>query len=185
MGMEWSGAVLAGGQSRRFGQDKARYCYRGRPLLEWVLEGLGQASERFVVANQAYPVAVPIYPDLRPGGDTLSGLHTALARARCEWVAVAACDQPFLQQGYWRFILKRIQPEAQAVVAASEGFLEPLGGLYHKSLEAEVARRLEAGQLGLQALLRSIPHVAVPKAELEGRFGPQLFLNANHPQDLP
>lgn len=177
--------MLAGGRSRRFGQDKAGFGYRGRSLLEWVLQGLEQASERFVVANRSYPVGVPVYPDLYPGGGALSGLHAALAYARWEWVAVAACDQPFLGPGYWRFLLERIQPEAQAVVAASGDLLEPLGGLYRRSLEAEVRRRLKAGRLGMQALLRSIPHVALDKTELETRFGPHLFLNANRPQDLP
>lgn len=176
--------MLAGGLSSRFGQDKALFVYRGKPLIEWVLGSMAQASERFVLANRAYP-GLQVYPDLRRGGDTMSGLHAALGHARHEWVAVAACDQPFLSQEFWYFMLERITPESQAVVAASEGFFEPLGALYHKSLEAEVLRRLGAGELQMQALLRSIPHVALDKTELEARFGPHLFINANYPEDLP
>ena len=183
--MQWSGAILAGGLSSRFGQDKAQYVYRGKPLIAWVMDSLTEASESFVVSNYTYPGLGRVYPDLRRGGDTLSGLHSALVHAKQNWVAVAACDQPFLSRDYWRFMLGCIRPGAQAVVAASEGFFEPLGGLYHKTLEPEVLRRLEAGELKMQALLHSIPHVVLDKTELEDRFGPYLFINANYPEDLP
>ncbi|RIH84482.1 putative molybdenum cofactor guanylyltransferase [Meiothermus luteus] len=180
----WSGAVLAGGHSSRFGQDKALYPYRGRPLLAWVWEAMAEAEERFVVANRPYP-GFTVYPDLRKGGDTLSGLHSALAHARCPWVAVAACDQPFLTAEFWRFLLERVQPHLQAVVIGLEGALEPLGALYHKSLEAEALRRLEGGLLRLQDLIQSVPHLVLDKREVEARFGPRLFLNANRQSDLP
>lgn len=183
--MRWTGAILAGGLSRRFGQDKALYVYRGKPLIAWVMDSLAEASECFVVSNRAYPGLGTVYPDLKRGGDTMSGLHSALALAKQDWVAVAACDQPFLSRDFWRFMLGWIKPDTQAVVAASQGFFEPLGGLYHKSLEDEVLRRLGVGELKMQALLQSIPHVSLDKTELEDRFGPYLFINANHPEDLP
>ncbi len=182
--MRWSGAVLAGGMSSRFGQDKALYLYKGKPLIAWVMDSMAAACERLVIANRPYP-GLEVYPDLWRGGDTLSGLHSALAHAREDWVAVAACDQPFLSQEYWSFMLEHTSSGVLAVVAASGGFLEPLGALYHKSLEGEVLRRLEAGQLKMQALLQSIPHLALDKTELEERFGTLLFLNANYLSDLP
>lgn len=182
--MRWSGAILAGGQSSRFGQDKALYVYKGKPLITWVLDGMAGASERLVIANRPYP-GLEVYPDLWLGGDTLSGLHSALAHAREDWVAVAACDQPFLSRDFWRFMLEHTQADIQAVVASSGDFYEPLGALYHKSLEREVLRRLEAGSLKMQALLHDIPLMALDKRMLEACFGPYLFLNANRPQDLP
>jgi molybdopterin-guanine dinucleotide biosynthesis protein A len=183
--MQWSGAVLAGGSSSRFGQDKALYVYKGRPLIAWVMGSLAEASEFFVVANRPYPGLGRVYPDLRRGGDTLSGLHAALAHAQQDWVAVAGCDQPFLSRDFWRFMLEHTRADIQAVVAVSGDLYEPLGALYHKSLEGEVLRRLEAGNLKMQALLHDIPLMALDKRALEARFGSYLFLNANRPQDLP
>lgn len=182
--MRWSGAILAGGRSSRFGQDKALYVYRGKPLITWVMDSMAGASERMVIANRPYP-GLAVYPDLWRGGDTLSGLHSALAHAQEDWVAVAACDQPFLSQEFWQFMLEQTCPEAEAVVAAWGDFFEPLGALYHKALEPEVLRRLLAGELKMQSLFRSISMVALDKEMLEARFGPYLFLNANRPQDLP
>jgi len=185
MPMQWSGAILAGGSSRRFGQDKALYVLKGKPLINWVMDSLDEASERFVVSNRDYPGLGQAHHDLKLGGDTMSGLHSALAHAKQNWVAVAACDQPFLTREFWRFLLGHTSPDTQAVVAFTGDYFEPLGGLYHKSLEDEVMHRLEAGQLKMQALLHSIPHVALDKTGLEARFGIHLFLNANYPDDLP
>lgn len=180
MGWRFSGAVLAGGQSRRFGADKARYIYRGKPLLGWALEALEGAAERFVVANRPYPeFGLPVYPDLLPGGDTMSGLHSALAHAGQEWVVVAGCDQPFLTARYWDYLLEQARPGLEAVVASSGESLEPLGALYHRGLEPQIRARLGRGDFWMQGLLREINTLCVPTTELEGRFGPRLFLNAN------
>lgn len=184
--LAWSAAVLAGGRSSRFGRDKARHPYRGRPLMAWVLEGFSGASERFILSDQPYPeFGPPVYPDPLPGGDTLSGLHSALHHARFDWVAVAACDQPFLTPEYWGRLLSHVGPGVRAVIAASGGLTEPLGALYHRSLEAEVRGRLERGQLKLQSLLQDIPAVRLSADELREKFGAHLFVNANRLEDLP
>lgn len=176
---------MAGGLSSRFGQDKARYPYLGKPLLRWVLEGLQEAGERFVVAGRDYPeFGVPVYADLFSGGGAMSGLYTALAHARSDWVAVAACDQPFLGAEYWGYLLGQAQAGYQAVVASSGGTLEPLGALYHKGLGPTVLERLRSGNFGLQALLGEVPVLRADADELTRRFGPLLFTNVNVPGDL-
>lgn len=144
----YSGAVLAGGASGRFGEDKALFVYRGKPLLLWVLESLRGAEERFIVANRPYVgFGVPVYPDLLPGADSLSGLHSALAHARFPWVAVAATDLPFLTRGFWDFLYEQARASPYPVVAvySPEGHLEPLMALYHKDCLPQVERQIREG----------------------------------------
>jgi molybdenum cofactor guanylyltransferase len=184
--MQWSGAVLAGGKSKRFGQDKARFLYQGKPLMTWVLESLETASERFIVSGSDYSeFGLPSYPDLYTGGHSLSGLHSALHHAQHDWVAVAACDQPFLSREFWAYLLAQTQPNLQTIVARSGEFIEPLGALYHKSLETQVLQYLQKNQLKVQSLLQGTPHLALDKSDLERRFGANLFVNANRLEDLP
>lgn len=59
-------------------------------------------------------------------------------------------------------------------IAESEAGLEPLGALYHKSLEPLVLERLGVGHLGLQALL----------ADLTQQFGAKRFANFNTVAEL-
>lgn len=185
--MQFSGAVLAGGQSRRFGHDKARHVFRGKALMQWVLEGLSPAAERFIVANRAYPeFNLAVYPDLLHSSDILSGLHSALYRAQQDWVAVAACDQPFLSAAYWQFMQGQVSPECLAIVPYhSEGFYEPLGALYHKSLEPLLRSKIQSGSLKIQSLFDEIPILSISATDLISHFGTELFLNANRLEDLP
>lgn len=113
-----AGAVLAGGQSRRMGRDKAFLQIAGTPLIERTLATLDRSfPEILVVANE-----VPRYAhlgrrvaaDLRPGAGALGGLYTAIALASGQaapplpdrsgrlaaptHVFVCACDMPFLDE---------------------------------------------------------------------------------------
>lgn len=183
-----SGAVLAGGASSRFGQDKALYRWQGHPLVHWVMQSLTEAgiTPCCLVANRDYPqLPWPVVPDVWPGADSLSGIHAALYQARTDWVAVAACDLPRLSADYWQMLRSASRPGLQAVVAQGPGgFLEPLAALYHRSALPTVEQRLQRGEYRLQSLLASLETVVIDWEALEAQFGPQLFLNANRPADL-
>lgn len=183
-----SGAVLAGGASSRFGQDKALFVWQGRPLVYWVMQSLDGAGigPCWLVANRDYPqLSWPVIPDAWPGGDSLSGIHAALQYARTDWVAVVACDLPNLTAGYWQQLLNTCDPGLQAVVARGPGgFLEPLAALYHRMALPAVEERLRQGEYRLQSLLASLETAVIDWTVLEAQFGAQLFLNANRPADL-
>ncbi|AEV16673.1 Molybdopterin-guanine dinucleotide biosynthesis protein A [Thermus sp. CCB_US3_UF1] len=184
----YAGAVLAGGLSRRFGEDKALYPYRGKPLLAWVLESLAGAGERFIVANRPYEAfGVPVYPDLLPGADSLSGLHAALVHARFPWVAVAATDLPFLTRDYWDFLYERARSSPYPVVVARnpEGHLEPLMALYHKDCLPQVEAQIRQGDFLLRRVMETLGATCIPAEEVVARFGQQVFLNANRKEELP
>jgi molybdopterin-guanine dinucleotide biosynthesis protein A len=187
-GIPYSAAVLAGGLASRFGRDKARYPYRGKPLMAWVLESLAGASERFIVANRPYPeFALPCYADLRPGAGSLSGLHSALVHARCEWLALAACDLPFLTPAYWQH-LAAARGEAPIVVAQNaEGALEPLAAFYHRSLLPLVEQHLDGSDFALHRLIARVSAEVIAWQALMETDGisDRLFLNANRLEDLP
>ena len=189
----YSGAVLAGGLSSRFAskrkpEDKALFTYRGKPLVAWALDSLEGASECFIVANREYPFDVPVYPDLLPGGGSLSGLHSALHHAKEDWVALAACDMPFLTPLFWAHLLKyrpKNPLDAPIVIGKGPGAsLQPLAALYHRSLLEKVEQNIQAEHLSLQRLAREENAVVIPWRELSP-LGKHLYLNANRKDDLP
>ena len=46
------GAILAGGQARRFGSDKAQALWRGRRLIDHVADALGSQTTALVVCGR-------------------------------------------------------------------------------------------------------------------------------------
>jgi len=97
-----SGAVLAGGMSRRMGTDKAflPVVSDGPPMLAIVLDRLGAiASDVMVVANDRAryaPFGARVVPDVHPEVGALGGIHAAISHSAQEHCLVVACDMPFL-----------------------------------------------------------------------------------------
>lgn len=78
------GAVLAGGQSSRFGSDKALAEFRGHTLLAHAVDTLSGWCEHVIVVGRATAPA-PTLPDWpRAGMGPLGGIAAALHHARDE-----------------------------------------------------------------------------------------------------
>jgi molybdenum cofactor guanylyltransferase len=179
---EFSGIVLAGGKSSRFGSDKARFLYQGKPIMQWVLDSFEQADERFIVANQPYnEFKLPVYADIIQSQTPLSGIHSALVHAKYDWIGVAACDMPFLTTGYWKR-LKIYCTNTQAVVIESEVGLEPLAAFYHKDLLPEIEACLQKNQKAIHVFLQSINTTVLKASELAVPVN--TFYNINRLEDV-
>lgn len=89
------GAIIAGGQSTRFGSDKAMARLDGRPLIEHVAQKLGAQSAELVVVGHAYDGLRDIDDAPAPGMGPLGGIAAALIEARrlgYSAVLTAPCD---------------------------------------------------------------------------------------------
>lgn len=180
----FAGAVLAGGRSERFGRDKCAHVYRGRPLLDHALASLDGAEERWIVGGprRERPGARWV-EDEPPGRGALAGIRAALAAARSDWVAVVACDMPFVPPALWPILLGRPGAHTLRVPEGPSG-LEPLAAVYHRALMPEIERRLREDLRSPKALLREHGEV-VPWRDLAPLLPGDAFLNANRPEDLP
>lgn len=95
------GAILAGGQSRRFGSDKALADLGGKPMIVRVAEALAPFVEAIVVCGHpAMPAGMVGVADLpQTGLGPLGGLAGALHHAAAqgfEAVLAVGCDTPVL-----------------------------------------------------------------------------------------
>lgn len=93
------GAVIAGGQSSRFGSDKAAALWQGKPLIEHVVAQLGPVVDELVICGRDFGGREGI-PD-RPAANLgpLGGLNAALhhgAALGFDAVISAGCDTPLL-----------------------------------------------------------------------------------------
>jgi molybdenum cofactor guanylyltransferase len=181
--VNFTGVILAGGKSRRFGSDKARFLYKGKAMMQWILEGFELASERFIVANQPYnEFSVPVYGDVISSHTPLSGIHSALVHAKHDWVAIAACDMPYLTTDYWQ-TLQSYCHDTKAVVVESKFGLEPLATFYHRSLIQVIKVALEQEQKAVHLFLENIDKTVL-KAEVLN-LQSNTFLNINRLEDIP
>ncbi len=183
-----TGAVLAGGESRRMGALKEGLRLPdGRPMLAHVLDALKSVCDRVAVVGACRGFAVPDgiihIPDLRPGEGPLAGLEALLSSGLDDAYLVAGCDQPFLT------------PDALAQLAAGRGDMprffrsedgtghDPFPGYFPATLAVDVTAALDRGERSVRRFLRSFPvaWAALPVADaatLRGCNTPDDFAEA-------
>jgi molybdopterin-guanine dinucleotide biosynthesis protein A len=111
-----AGAILAGGQSRRFGSDKALAPFDGRALIDHVAAGLAVQSEALIVVGRVHGGLTSVADRPRAGLGPLGGLAGALHWARANGFAAvlsAPCDAPMLPGD----LATRLAGESPAYVA--------------------------------------------------------------------
>jgi molybdopterin-guanine dinucleotide biosynthesis protein A len=186
---EVTGAILAGGKSRRWGKDKVTMRLDGKPLALWVAEVLRPAvADLWLVTNhpQAHlPLGLPLITDLVPFLGPVGGLATALFYARTPWVLLASADTPFLSADLVGALAKAARRTSRpALVSGSEWGMEPFPGLYAARLLPRVQEFLQKNRSFTAFLERIRPQVWEP--EVWRAFDPEgaSFFNLNKPEDL-
>jgi molybdopterin-guanine dinucleotide biosynthesis protein A len=152
-----TGAVLAGGRSRRLGRDKANLPIAGRPLAHWVRDAISPlVDECWLISNQ--PVAhlelgIPLLIDVLPGRGALGGLLSIMLVAKGDYVLLSACDTPFLQTKLLEAMIQTLRGGPDAVVCRSSRGLEPLPGIYSCRLLKRLEAQVQGDDLRLRTLL--------------------------------
>jgi molybdopterin-guanine dinucleotide biosynthesis protein A len=164
------GAILAGGQARRFGSDKAHALYEGARLIDRVAAALSAQCEAVVVCGREEPgfVCIPDWPEAGLG--PLGGLAAALRQARehgYDAVLSAGVDVPDLPHD----LAAMLAGEGAAIVES-----QPVVGLWPVEAGAALETFLSGGG---RSLYRFADHVGARRAALT-----KSLMNVNFPEDL-
>jgi|SRR5437763_5346483 len=179
--------VLAGGESRRFGTDKALAQFRGEPLIARVVRELracGFAQVAIAAKDpDKYAAAAPgadLLRDLRPNQTPLEGLAAGLRASRYPLVFACAADMPFAADGALIDALVALIEGHDAAVPHAGGSLQPLCALWRKDACLRAAEELLAGPRppGPRAIL---PLVRAARLDWPD---PRPFLDADTPELL-
>lgn len=174
--------MLAGGESRRFGSDKAAEPLGGKPLAARAAETLARVFRQVVIVSSREPTTSEWLhvPDAREGKGPLAGIEAALLRARELRLAgafVLACDLPLVDDATVRAVLGALKSRlAAAPVREGAPEMEPLCAAYRLECLPFVSRALDREELAAHALFQSVGGVTI-------RLPTGLFLNVNTPAD--
>jgi molybdenum cofactor guanylyltransferase len=183
-----SAVLLAGGESRRMGKDKATLQFRGTPLWQIQFELLRklQLSEIFISTRtdpKWRPEDVRFVADIPPSRGPLSGLAASLAQMHTTHLLALAIDMPFMTEDFLLSLCDHTEPGC-GVVPKIDNRAEPLAAIYPREAEIDFRRALAGADFSLQSLTRRLVETgklsAIHVTEQEKRF----FLNVNEPADL-
>lgn len=190
MEIDVTGVLLAGGKSRRMGEDKRYLVVGEQTLLERGLAVLRSIfHEVLVVIAQDSPlldVDARVVRDLVPDCGSLGGLYTGLMQATTPYIFVVACDMPFLDPAVIAQFTSR-RATADIVMGKLAARLHPMHALYGKRCLPAVEQMILARELKIQELVShgSLQVQYVTEEDLRtldpsGRS----FHNVNTPADL-
>ena len=189
-----TGVILAGGRSRRMGQNKALMRLGDESLIAHVIRQMESVTdELLLITNEPNPYTVlglPMYADILPDMGALGGIYTGLTYAANSAVICVGCDMPLLQLNLLSH-LTTLLGDYDAVVPCVEAVDRPtpvfqtLSAVYSKRCLPVIDEMLAAGELRVHALYDRIDVRIVEPHEWQA-FDPQglSFFNINTPEDF-
>ena len=186
-----TGVLIAGGKSRRMGQDKRFLKVDGTSLIDRTVDVLEEVFTSVVIAlagplehwnARGHPVVLDALPDC----GSLGGLYTGLVASPQPKIFAVACDMPFLNPAVILY-MAGLDDGADIVAAKLGSGHQPMHAFYSRRCAPIFERMLTHRRLKIQDVF-SHPDLRVkivPESELTA-LDPKLlsFRNINTPEDL-
>jgi molybdopterin-guanine dinucleotide biosynthesis protein A len=156
-----AGFVLAGGNSKRMGNDKALLPFGGNVLIAHVAASVLEAagSVHLVGAPERYGhLNLPTIPDLFPGFGPVGGVVTALSASGSEWNLIVACDMPGVSAEFLASLLDDAKESGAecTVPVTPDGRRHPLCAVYRRSAGEPLMRAIKAETHRLTAAIEAL-----------------------------
>jgi len=202
--MKFDAVILAGGQSRRMGQDKGLMDYPPkpleyadsvsahlyiRPMVSWVSASLSGAQQLWVNTNEhenqyhalGFSILKDVFhEDIGPLAGPLLGILTGLKAAKSDWVLFSPCDTPNLPADYSQVMTKFASDHLSYASVVFDGDRrQNLHALLHKSLADDLMMYLLAGGRKTYQWLDR-----VGARDVDFSAEPEAFANINTQEDM-
>jgi len=146
--MDLSAVILAGGDSKRMGTNKAFLTLDNACLIDRIVDKLAEMFREVLIVTDRgrdfQHLNAVIVSDIIKQGEknALRGIHAGLANASSPASFFVACDMPFLSLPLIRF-MSNYALQYDAVIPRVEGHFQPLFAFYHRRVLGRVTRSLE------------------------------------------
>ena len=148
--------VLAGGRSKRFGEDKSQAKLRGKILIDYILkEIINNFSEVLIVANSSIKHLnsdkIIKIEDYKKNLGPLGGIFSAMKwvkenNKKFQWIASFPSDTPFFKMDNFNDFLKRVnEKESELFFMKSGEKRHNIFGLWSVHLVDQLENDLEKG----------------------------------------
>lgn len=181
------GLALAGGESRRLGQDKATLTFHGEQnQLEYTLSLLDAFCARIAISgredqrhHRRSTLGAQYVADIDGVKGPMSGVIAGLRAAQGWPVLALACDMPMVDASLVLRLLSQRNPEKLASCFIGEdGRPEPLLTIYEAGVLDELEMLSRKGEFSLRHFLEHSEVEQIPCNK------PQLLASVNTPEEL-
>ena len=172
--------IFAGGKSSRMGEDKALLPFAHYPTLtEFQYDKLSTLFDKVYISakENKFDFDCIVIQDNYTEDSPLIGLISVFETLKAEEVFILSVDAPFVNKETIEKLLKHNESKFDVVVAESPSGVQPLCGLYKRSILPLAYTQLEKENHRLGDLLRLANTLFVEFDEDDP------FTNLNHPKE--
>ena len=161
------GTVLAGGKSRRFGEDKSQVKLGGKLLIDYILsEIIDEFNEVLVVSNNLIEFKqsekISLIKDFKKDLGPLGGVLTAMKWVKdnnkdYQWISTFPVDTPFFKNQIFKDFFKKINmKEGKLFFINSNDTRHNIFGLWSLDLMDKLEEDLDKGERKVEVWANSI-----------------------------
>lgn len=186
--MPITAVLLAGGESRRMGRDKATLVWRGCPLWEWQIGKLRKLQPKKILLSAKSdprwrPANIDIVLDAAPSRGPLSGLAAALDCIETDHLLALGIDMPFMTTEHLKDLCNRATKE-MGVIPTLDGRPEPVAAIYPRTAREEFSAALRGIDFSLKSLVEKLIRSGLLESFEIAASDRGLYKSINEPRDL-
>ncbi len=179
--------ILAGGKGSRLGgMDKGLVIYRGRPIIEHIIEAISPQVGAIIInanrnleayTNYGYPV---ISDELSDFQGPLAGISAAMSSLTTPYILTLPGDGPVVSSGFVKRLKKAIENSEYNLAVAHDGErMQPAHALIPVNLHNSLATYLHSGKRSIRHWFGSQKHALADFSDT-----PEIFYNINTKEQL-
>ena len=190
-----TGIILAGGQSRRMGENKALMQLGDDSLIGHVIHRMRPITDELLLITNSPTeyghLGVSMHGDIFPDTGALGGIYTGLTHASQDAVLCVACDSPFLNPKLLTYLVSvlgeydAVMPETFVHHDNTQITLQTLCAAYSQRCLPIIELMLRESELRVHALAERA-RIKCISPEIWQAFDPDgmSFFNINTPEDF-
>ena len=174
-----TGAVLIGGKSSRFGEDKYNFKVNGKTMLQHQIALLETCFDKVLISSNdinkvdlSVNVVLDKYSDLGP----VSGIYSLLNCIGVDFLFVLSCDVFGVNKELVKDLCSEIE-KYDCVILENKGRLEPLISCYKKTMLSVFKQSIKEGDYKLLNSIKKSNFKVLKRENIE-------IFNINYKEDL-
>ncbi|NLN49433.1 MAG: molybdenum cofactor guanylyltransferase [Clostridiales bacterium] len=184
--------ILAGGKSTRMGFDKQLINVEGFSNTDYSVKTLRPLLKNIIVVTNKPGLYkdkdIIITKDCYKGYGPLGGIHAGLLESKSLYNYFIACDMPYINAGYIKYMMKKIYENnfiTDAVITKFEDWIEPFNAFYSRRLIPVIEESMINGNKKIGKFLEKSNVLYIEEKVARG-FSPDwgMFINLNTEKDL-
>lgn len=182
-----TGIILAGGKSRRMGEEKGLLCFGGKYMIEYAISVLREVCDKIIISENSdaynflgYPVVADIFPNSGPMG----GIYSALKHSDTELNLVLSCDMPFITKEMLYYLIENSTEHDVAVPWYGGRKFEPMCAVYHQRVIPVFERFIKENNFRIPDAYKELKTNKIQMSDDLEVYNPILFENINSKIEL-